>query len=138
MTGGKRYTTSIVICTLNRAEALFRCIRTILAQTILPQELIIVDAGNIPSLENQIADLIHSTQIQLIYLREKPSTTRQRNIGIKTAASDILFFLDDDVLLAETYIEEILRTYASKEDDNIGGARGTLPVSGDVRLCLVV
>jgi len=37
---------SVIICTKNRAQELTRCIKSVIAQSLSPDELIIVDASD--------------------------------------------------------------------------------------------
>lgn len=50
---------------------------------------------------------------------ENQGAARARNVGIKESTGDIIFFMDDDIILDSKYIEEILRTY-----DNYSEAKG--------------
>jgi glycosyltransferase involved in cell wall biosynthesis len=120
-------TFSIVIPTKDEPEGLKNCVMSIIKQTVLPQELIIVDASSDSiSAENQKnCENIVGDKIKLIYIRSIPSTTKQRNIGIDHATCDIIFFLDDDVILNEDYCEKILEVYEIKREQNVGGVRGT-------------
>lgn len=120
----KIYTISVVICTLNRPDDLIKTVHSALAQSSLPKEIIIVDAGDLGDLKIELESSIREKGIHFIYWQAKPSTTKQRNIGAKYATGDILFFLDDDIELAEDYFYEIIRIYVEKLDENIGGAIG--------------
>lgn len=118
---------SFVICTKDRPLDLQSCVKSIVKQTILPYEVIIVDAssGDI-SIENQKnCESILDNKIKFVYIRSEPSTTRQRNIGVNSAIGDIVFFLDDDVILRQNYHEKMLEVYELKNDQNLGGVRGS-------------
>ncbi|MBI5182945.1 MAG: glycosyltransferase family 2 protein [Nitrospinae bacterium] len=121
-----RLSTSYIICTKNRPDDLRRCIRSIVKQTILPNELIIVDAGRIKNIKEDVEDILTNTKIPLLYIHTEPGLTRQRNIGIDHAKEDIIFFLDDDVVVYREYNEEMLNVYRLKGDNRIGGVEGTI------------
>jgi len=120
-------TSSFIICTKDRLLDLEDCIKSITRQTVLPSEVIIVDASEdkISAENEKNSKAILGDKIKLIFLRGEPSTTRQRNIGIDHASGDIVFFLDDDVILEPYYHKKILEVYELKKDENIGGVRGS-------------
>lgn len=120
------FSTSCIICTKDRPDDLKACIKSIEKQTIKPNEIIIVDAGKIKGLESQIIEITKNSGIKLIYLYTKPGLPSQRNLGVKHASGEIIFFFDDDVILDENYIEEILKVYKLKQNENIGGVQGTI------------
>jgi len=120
-------TSSFIICTKDRLLDLEDCIKSITRQTVLPSEVIIVDASEdkISAENEKNSKAILGDKIKLIFLRGEPSTTRQRNIGIDHASGDIVFFLDDDVILEPDYHRKILEVYELKKDENIGGVMGS-------------
>ena len=118
---------SIVIPTYNRVKALDECLDSIISQTILPKEVIIVDDSDNNGIENLIAhrkDQFNENNITLKYIRNKKekSLAIARNIGIEYAAGDTILFLDDDVVLDKAYISEILSVY--DEYPNAFGVQG--------------
>lgn len=124
---------SIVIPTYNRPAELKNCISSILKQTIKPNELIIVDDGNLKELplEQECKD----SGVQYIYFKkDKPGLTASKNKGVKIATGDIIFFLDDDVVLLPDYIEEILNVYKGNKEDLIGGVGGLVSNFEPLRL----
>jgi len=118
-------TCSIVICTMDRPGDLICCVKSIMKQTLLPKELIIVDAG-VSNNKHALDKLTHNRPLQLLYLKSEASTTKQRNIGVERATGAIILFLDDDTVLENDYIEKMLDIYDAKRDDNIGGVEGTI------------
>ncbi|VVB62211.1 Glycosyltransferase AglG [uncultured archaeon] len=112
---------SIVIPTYHRMHDLNTCLDSILTQTTLPEEIIIVDDSD----NNEIEQLIQrrliefkNIKIVLKYLRNErdKSLTISRNLGVKNAIGDIILFLDSDVILENKYIEEILKMHKKKPD----------------------
>ncbi|AFK22091.1 glycosyltransferase family 2 protein [Pyrococcus sp. ST04] len=108
---------SVIIPTYNRAHDLKRCLESLLAQTLKPLEVIIVDDSSNDDTLNLVAQMrgsFHRRGIPLKYIKTRSkfkSLTRARNIGSKLAKGDILLFLDDDVVLSSNYIAEIHRSF---------------------------
>jgi len=121
-------TSSFIICTKDRPLDIQNCVKSIAQQTILPQELIVVDASssNICYENKRNCEGILKNRIKLIYITSKPSLTKQRNIGVDNASGDIIFFFDDDVILECDYHEKMLYVYQQESIERIGGVRGTV------------
>lgn len=109
---------SIIIPTYNRVKDLEETLDSIIIQTKLPGEVIIVDNGNNIETENLVKrrkEDFKKRNVILKYIRSKEnSLTVAKNIGVKYSTGDIIFFLDDDVILANEYIREILKVYDEK------------------------
>lgn len=115
--------TSIIIPTYNRPSELKDCIHSILLQTVKPDELIIVDDGQLN--EFPFKNELTTAGIKCIYFKkDKPGLTESRNEGVRLSSGDIIFFFDDDVILDSDYIEEILKIYIGNKTDRIGGVGG--------------
>ncbi|MBF0457452.1 MAG: glycosyltransferase family 2 protein [Nitrospirae bacterium] len=118
--------TSIIIPTYNRPVDLNNCIESILIQTQLPYEILIIDDGNLP--EPPLKAQCEELGIKYVYFKkDKPGSSASRNKGIELSTGDILFFLDDDVVLFPDYIERIMDIYNNAgASENIGGVGGAI------------
>lgn len=119
---------SIVIPTRNRDEDLKELLQSILRQTILPIEVIVVDDSD-NSKTRKLIEQSHanflSRKITLKYERggeERRSISLARNIGAAESIGELVFFIDDDVILHKDYIEKILEVY--KEYPDAVGVQG--------------
>ncbi len=102
-------TISILIPTLDRPNDLERALRSIASNTVWPDEVVIVEQGNIDRTRAVIGIVNAPFRISVYHLWEK-SLARARNLGIKQTKGDIVLFIDDDVELEHGFIEE-LTTY---------------------------
>lgn len=117
--------TSIIIPTYNRPESLKKCILSILEQTVIPNEIIIIDDGNLSNIP--LKNKLSQAGIDCLYVKKDvPGLTESRNIGVKVSTGEIVFFLDDDVVLFRNYLEEILKIYYHDERENIAGVGGLI------------
>lgn len=84
---------------------------------MLPNEVLIIDDSDdvkTAELINDLSDAFSRKNISLKYLRGnvgKMSISNARNIGIDASDGEIIFFIDDDVILEKHYIKEILKVY---------------------------
>lgn len=119
--------TTVVICTKDRYKDLVEHLTSLKQQTRLPDELVVVDASEQEA--QFIQELLKSYDFvfdRIQYLQAPPGLTRQRNIGFKASEGDIIFFFDDDTVLAPDYIETIMAVFEHDEDGRIGGAIGRI------------
>lgn len=113
---------SVVMATRNR-DCIFRCLRSLLKQTIRPYEIVVVDTSVTDKIKPRIEKMLKSSGIRLVYNHYTHNNLcTSRNKGIDNATGDILFFLDDDAVLDSRYVEEITSFLSSNRD--AAGAEG--------------
>ncbi|MEW6001825.1 MAG: glycosyltransferase family 2 protein [Nitrospirota bacterium] len=118
---------SVIIPTKNRKGLLLECIRSIMEQTHLPEELIIVDQSE-ESEERLLRNNVTWEHVKFIYIWDIniSGLTAARNTGISKASGDVILFLDDDVVLEADYIVTILDIYRKDFSKEIGGVGGLI------------
>ena len=105
---------SLIICTYQRPDEIQRLLKTVVIQTTLPDEIIIIDGSLDNKTEKVIQEIMQVVGGKLAYIHVNATErglTRQRNLGIKRAKGKIIAFLDDDTVLQRTYFEEILACF---------------------------
>jgi glucosyl-dolichyl phosphate glucuronosyltransferase len=116
-------TTSVIVPTYNRPDDLRACVESVLKQTVLPTELLVIDDGNLQT--RPLQPECEAAGIRYIYhKKDTPGLTESRNAGIRLSSGDIVFFFDDDCVLLPDYIEETLKPYANDPEQRIGGVGG--------------
>jgi glycosyltransferase involved in cell wall biosynthesis len=118
---------SVIIPTYNRVKDLDECLDSIIIQTTLPKEIIMVDDSDDDEITNLVdyrRNEFKAKDVFMNYIRneKEKSLTIARNSGIENAAGDIILFLDSDVILDKDYIKEILKIY--KENFEAMGVQG--------------
>lgn len=104
---------SLIVCTYQRPLALDKLLNSVKQQTILPNQILIIDGSQ----DDQTRHLIQKGSLSnLEYYKVKQNQrglTRQRNFGVEKISKDIqvVFFLDDDTVINSNYFKEILHTY---------------------------
>ena len=114
---------SIIICTKDRPIDLMICLRSILTQSVKPEEIIIIDSGNSEEKINQLREFIRENDI-IKHYAAKVGLTRARNIGFEKSRGEIIIFLDDDVILDYDYVYHILKIFDDYE--NVGLVTGNM------------
>jgi GT2 family glycosyltransferase len=114
---------SVIIPTYNRGKELSELIDTILKQSLKPNELIIIDDGELgEGFISKRKKEIESQGIEFVYYKkdhtkERKGLSESKNIGLNLAKNEIVFFLDDDLELRENFFEEIIKIWANYKDD---------------------
>ena len=111
---------SVVICTVDRPEALQRCIRGLLGGDQPPAQVVVVDQGasTAPSARDAKIDYLRASD---------EGVSRARNLGAAAASHDVLAFTDDDCLPSPRWLHAVTRAY----DDGVDGVTGpVLPLPG--------
>ena len=114
----------MIICTKNRIEDTIKCINSILIQTRLPDEIVIVDSSDTEELKSKLDSLSNSNGIAFKYIHAEANLTKARNIGVDNSVGDIIMFLDDDVILEKEYIKNIMDVFDGDSEGKIGGVIG--------------
>ena len=98
---------SVIIPTKNRPRDLEATIDSLVAQTHLPDEIIVVDQSLGKSFTKPIP-------IPLRYIHDPKigGEAEAKNVVMDTAKSNIWLFLDDDVVLEPEFVEELLAAYS--------------------------
>ena len=93
---------SVVIPALNEERHLGQLLSDIQRQSQRPDEIIVVDAGSCDATV-RIAKLSSAA-----VLHSEPPVARGRNVGGFSAKGELIFFLDADTRLPETFFEEFV------------------------------
>ncbi len=105
----------VIIATYNRPKELSRLLQSLKKQTLPPREIIVVDASaNVPGPELN----------QYTIIRAARGAASQRNLGVKSASSEVLVFVDDDTVLTPECLECIARAFALDHTGKLGAVTG--------------
>ncbi|CAN5623349.1 hypothetical protein BH24ACT26_BH24ACT26_20100 [soil metagenome] len=116
---------AFVIATRNRATELLTTVESLVAQSVLPAELCIVDSSEATPARSRIEELCARVALPLDYHHPAArGLTVQRNIGISRTTGDPVFLIDDDVWLAPDCHEQVLAEY-ERWGPELGGVRAT-------------
>lgn len=115
---------SVIICTRNRFDDFTKTLSSLIEQTRLPDELIVVDSSDEKKLEGYLGSVDLPFPVRYFYTQ--PGLTLQRNYGIRECANDLLFFFDDDVSLDKSYLAEVEKVFANDTNHKIGAVGGKI------------
>lgn len=95
---------SIIIPAYNRKILLKRAVESVINQTFMDYELLVVDDGSEDGTEN--LDILKHKKINFIRLNENGGVSRARNTGVRSSCGEWIAFLDSDDEWFETKLEK--------------------------------
>jgi glycosyltransferase involved in cell wall biosynthesis len=111
---------SVVIPTHNRPDGLRASLGSILRQSSLPDEVVVVDDGSSPAVDESIFEGF-SPNVRCVLLTNVTSRggNNARNQGVVAASGEFIAFLDDDDQFKEDKIKVLMQAIASNPDADV-------------------
>ncbi len=103
---------SVIIPSYNSAGTVRNTLTKLLAQTVKPQEIIVVDSstdGETP----QVLSEYESQALQILHAGAQVIPAVSRNLGAAAAKGQLLLFIDADAYPASDWVERILEAYGN-------------------------
>lgn len=118
-------TVSVLICTKNRSDDLAQCLRSLARAGESVEEaweLLVVDNGSTDETRAMVHERAESFPVPLRYEFEPvPGLSRARNRAVSAASGRILYFVDDDCIVADDWLEQIVRSFRAVSVSLVGG-----------------
>jgi glycosyltransferase involved in cell wall biosynthesis len=116
---------TVILCTYNRCQSLAEAIESIVAQ-VMPDHaewnVLVVDNNSNDETRTVVENFCGIHPGRLRYLFEaQPGKSNALNSGIREADGDILAFIDDDVLAAKNWLQELTGGLQSGQYSGSGG-----------------
>lgn len=115
---------SVIVPTYQRPDYLESCVRSIFAQTLPPQEIILVSRDSDTSTNNKIQELQTELQglIPIISPQvSEPGFLPPLRLGMSIASCDIVVFFDDDAEAFPDWLERLVAHYSDPQVAGVGG-----------------
>lgn len=120
------YAVAVVVPTYDRPDHLQRCLDALAEQTQLPAEVIVVDDGRThPVSPSTVRDrLPDEVRVEVLSSDGPAGTSTARNTGAEAVTAPVVLFLDDDVTLGESYVEQLQALYETHDEPLLAGIGG--------------
>jgi GT2 family glycosyltransferase len=123
---------TVVIVTMDRPEALARCVDSVLNGTRRPQDVVIVDLASHAPGAGTTGDVATSNDVQVIRLAHPPcGLAAARNVGLSVAQGTWVAITDDDCVPGPLWIATIERAFNSAVKPDVVTGR-VVPLGPDV------
>ena len=116
--------TSLIISTYNRSDALELCVKSVLRQSLLPDEIIIADDGSKEDTGELIHQLAASSEVPIIHVWHEDLGFRLasiRNKAIAKASKEYIIQIDGDIVLHKDFVKDHVRF--AKKGSFVTGSR---------------
>lgn len=116
---------TVILCTYNRCQTLVKALDSVVA-SILPDsigwEVLVVDNNSTDQTRRAVEDFSRRVPDRVRYLFEpQQGLSRARNAGIRDARGEIVAFLDDDVTVDPTWLQNLTAALHNGEWAGAGG-----------------
>ena len=117
-----KFSLSVIIPNYNKEKYIERCIESIVTQTLLPDEIIVVDDCSTDYSRDIIKRLAEKYEIiRPVFLKKNGGVSNARNIGLEKAMSEYVSYIDsDDYYYADYKLERemaLIKRYKEKGID---------------------
>ena len=116
----KTITFTVAISTFNRNEDLQRCLESLRKQAYSDFDIVISNGGGYDGVK-KVAECFKDLKIEIINQQRK-GLAEGRNLGWIHSLSDVVCFIDDDLVVSPQWFANIRQTFLS--DELIGGVSG--------------
>jgi len=110
---------SVVVAVHNEERHIDRCLRSLLAQTHRPLEIVVVDDGS----ADRTAEVVRRFESVRLLQQRQGGRARAINHGVESATGEIVVFVDGDLEFAADYVERLAQPILAGEC--IGTAHAT-------------
>ena len=120
-------TFSVIIPTKNRPKELIKLFDSLIFQTYLPDQIIIIDQSEDENvIKQKLIKKMKDTKISLDYIHDRSinGLVQAKAYGLRFNKSEIITFFDDDIVLEKNYLENINKVFVKEK--KIIGANGVI------------
>jgi len=122
--GVRNFSSSIIVSTYNRPDALGKCVESIFYQSILPDEIVIADDGSGEETRGMVMELQQKSPVPLVHVWQEDhgyQLARIRNRSFAAAKGEYLIQIDGDLILEKHFVQDHLGL--ARPGTFVGGAR---------------
>lgn len=114
---------SVIIPTyaMERYDVFSTCVKSVLAQTYEPLEVVIVVDGNEAVYERAVADFGGKENVIVHCNDANRGVSASRTIGAELASGEVVAMIDDDATAEANWVEELVRVYEETDAVAVGG-----------------
>jgi GT2 family glycosyltransferase len=109
----------VVICTHNRPVQLENCLKRLMSHDLDNVSVIVVDSAPLSDAARSISQAYKAAYV----LSPLKGLSRARNLGTRTLTTDIIAYLDDDMIPCHHWLASILKAFS---DVRVMGATGPI------------
>lgn len=113
--------TSVVVTTFNEEKTILQLLKSLVAQTTKPAEIIICDSQSTDGTQKIITQFQHTSVIPIKLISKKGNRSMGRNAAIEAASTGLIAITDAGCEPAYNWLEELLKKYHQSRSPIIAG-----------------
>ncbi len=117
--------TTVVIPLYNGGRTIGEAIRSVLQQTLMPDEILVVDDGSTDEGPAIVRDLAERHPVTLL-TQANAGVSSARNLGINRAHGDLIAFLDQDDIWYPSHLAELIKPFQQHQPNPPGWTYGNV------------
>lgn len=125
---------AIVIPTYKRPKDLSKCLDSVTKQSLLPQEVWVIDDDDTPKdLRDKYKKIFNDLGVDFLYYRknhnkegEELGLSTSRDLAIQLSKNEAVFILDDDLVLDSNYCKYSIAAWEKENDEKMIGVGGLI------------
>lgn len=119
---------SVIVVTMDRAPEIAQCLESLLAQRGEALDEIVVVLNDATSEVRAVVDELVGRDARVSTLTiERSTASVARNLGVEASRGELLYFIDDDVMVDPAATSEIVRCFAEHPEVGIVGGPNLTP-----------
>lgn len=117
---------SFIVTVYNEEKSLPKLLDSLLNQSVLPNEIVIVDAFSRDDTDKIVREYQakferKTKKINFLYLKKRGNRSHGRNLAIRKSSSEIIVITDAGCILDRNWIREITKPFKKKNVDVVAG-----------------
>lgn len=124
---------TVIIPVYNSEATIEECINSVLHQSIMPQQIIVVDDGSTDNSLDKINKFDNSSLIK-IFSQKNQGVSCARNLGLRHVNTKYVTFIDSDDQVKKDYLLSLLKGYEDHSVDLVISGISQIKISGDKKL----
>ena len=122
---------SVAISTVDRPEALSRCLDSLIAGETQPADVVVVDQSPTETARTTVAE--HADRLLVTYVHQaRQGLGVGQNAAVRGTREAVIAVLDDDCVAAPDWVATLARVFADRQDLGAVGGR-VLPLGPETR-----
>lgn len=109
-----------VIPLFNGSKFIEEALRSVLSQTLLPTEIVVVDDGSTDESVEIVRKIAGEFASIRIVAKPNGGQSSARNMGVRESAAPLVALLDQDDIWYPTHLEELAQPFSSEDYFNLG------------------
>lgn len=112
---------SLIVTVFNEQDTITGFLKSAVNQTVLPEEIVVVDGGSKDNTIKKIHEFITPKEVSIKILSKKGNRSVGRNEAVKSSKNEIILCSDAGCILERNWVDEITLPFKDRSVDVVAG-----------------